>query len=74
MNLRDYLRQEKMSQAYIANVFNCTTRYVEYYISGRKTPSHLMVQQLVDFTEGVVTHEDFIDHELKMRKNACRDI
>ena len=52
-----------MTQKDIAEGLGCSKAYVSYLCSGKKSPSFTFMKTVHGFTQGMVTFQDWADHE-----------
>ena len=63
MRFRDYCQGSTMTQKDIAEGLGCSKAYVSYLCSGKKSPSFTFMKTVHGFTQGMVTFQDWADHE-----------
>lgn len=60
MKLKEYLQTERLSYAYATRIFDISMRELYFYLDGKRIPRRILANNIVDFTQGLVTHEDLM--------------
>ena len=77
MNLKQFLKLKKISNADFAKNLNISTISLSRYIGGQRLPEKNILLKINDLTDGLVTPNDFYffnEQELKLDSNKKKQI
>jgi len=63
--LRDWLREHKKTQVWLAGSLSCAQSMVSYYLNGGR-PSYDRMRQIEDITDGHVALSDWPQHTQRL--------
>lgn len=70
MNLKEYLKQNKMSQADLSSITGIAQPLISLYVNYKMYPSIGHLQKIIKATNGTVNISDFVDNDgNKIRKD-----